>query len=57
MFLIIEWDKCEEDSDKYPEHVLNYCKKDYQQSYKNQNGVEQTIDEVQRKFESQRKDH
>ena len=49
--------KCEEDTDKYLKHVLDYCKKDYQQANKKQNGVELTINEVQRKFESQRKDH
>ena len=55
MFYILERAKCEEDTDKYLEHVLDYCKKDYLQAYKKQNGVEVTIDEVQRKFESQRK--
>ena len=33
MFLILERAKCEEDTDKYLEHVLDYCKKDYQQAY------------------------
>ncbi len=56
IFYILERAKCEEDTDKYLEHVLEYCKKDYQQVYKKQNGVELTIDEVQRKFESQRKE-
>ena len=56
MFYILERAKCEEDTDKYLEHVLDYCKKDYLQAYKKQNGVELTIDEVQRKFESQRKE-
>tara|TARA_X000000368_G_scaffold333260_1_gene270543 strand:+ start:413 stop:637 length:225 start_codon:yes stop_codon:yes gene_type:complete len=57
MFLILERAKCEEDTDKYLEHVLDYCKKDYQQAYMKQNGIELTIDEVQRKFESQRKNN
>ena len=28
--------KCEKDTDKYLKHVLDYCKKDYQQAYKKQ---------------------
>ena len=56
MFYILERAKCEEDTDKYLKHVLDYCKKDYKQAYKKQNGVELTIDEVQRKFESQEKE-
>ena len=34
MFYILERAKCAEDTDKYLEHVLDYCKKDYQQAYK-----------------------
>jgi len=34
MFYILERAKSEEDTDKYLEHVLDYCKKDYQQAYK-----------------------
>ena len=34
MFYILERAKCEEDTDKYLEHVLDYCKKDYQEAYK-----------------------
>ena len=34
MFYILERAKCEENRDKYLEHVLDYCKKDYQQAYK-----------------------
>ena len=56
MFYILERAKCEEDTEKYLEHVLAYCKKDYQQAYKKQNRVELTIDEVQRKFQSQKKE-
>ena len=56
MFYILERAKCEEDTDKYLEHVLDYCKKDYLQAYKKQNGHELTNDEMQRKFESQRKE-
>jgi len=33
MFYILERAKCEEDTDKYLEHVLDYCKKDYQKAY------------------------
>ena len=57
MFYILERAKCEEDTNKYLEHVLDYCKKDYQQAYKKQNEVELTIDEVQRKFESQKREN
>ena len=56
MFYILERAQCEEDNDKYLEHVLDYCKKDYQQAYKKHNGAELTIDEAQRKFESQKKE-
>ena len=56
MFYILERAKCEEDTETYLEHVLAYCKKDYQQAYKKQNKVELTIDEVQRKFQSQKKE-
>ena len=34
MFDILERAKCEEEADKYLEHVLDYCKNDYQQAYK-----------------------
>ena len=34
MFYILERAKCEENTDKYLEHVLDYCKKDYLQAYK-----------------------
>ena len=46
--------KCEEDTDKYLKHVLDYCKKDYQQAYKKQNGVELTMDEIKHKYENKR---
>ena len=51
---ILERAKCEEDTDKYLEHVLDYCKKDYQQAYKKQHGVELTIDEIKHKYENER---
>ncbi len=54
MFYILERAKCEEGTDKYLEHVLDYCKKDYQQAYKKQTGIELTMDEVKRKYEHQR---
>ena len=57
IFYILERAKCEEDTNKYLEHVLDYCKKDYQQAYKKQNGVELTIDEMQRKFASQKREN
>ena len=34
MLYILKRAKSEEDTDKYLEHVLDYCKKDYQQAYK-----------------------
>ena len=54
MFYILERAKCEENTDKYLEHVLDYCKKDYQQAYKKQTGIELTMDEVKLKYEHQR---
>ena len=57
MFYFLERSKCEEDTDKYLEHVLDYCKKDYQQAHMKQNDIELTINEVQSKFERQKKDH
>ena len=56
MFYILERAKCEKDTEKYLEHSMDYCKKDYQKAYKKQNGIERTIDEMQRKFASQRKE-
>ena len=54
IFYIIERAKCEDNTDKYLEHVLDYCKKDYQQSYKKQNGIDLTKDEIQQKYENYR---
>ena len=54
MFYILERAKCEKDTDKYLEHVLDYCKKDYQQANKKQNGVELTMDEIKHKYENER---
>ena len=39
IFYILERAKCEEDTDKYLEHVLDYCKKDYQQAFKKINFI------------------
>ena len=55
LFFILERAKCEENTDKYLEHVLDYCKKDYKQAYKKQNGVDLTVNKVQRKFKSQKR--
>ena len=55
MFYILERAKCEVDTDKYLEHVVDYCKKDYQQAYKKQKGIKLTIDEIQHKYDNQRK--
>ena len=54
MFYILERVKCEEQTDKYLEHVLDYCKKDYQQAYKKKNEVELTMDEIKHKYENER---
>ena len=54
---ILERAKCEEDTDKYLEHILDYCKKDYQQAYKKQNGVELTMDEIKHKYENKRENN
>ena len=50
MFYILERANCEKEKDKYLQHVLNYCIKDYQQSYKKQNGSELTKNEIQQKL-------
>ena len=55
MFYILERAKSEEDADKYLEHILDYCKKDYQQAYKKQKGIKLTMDEIQQKYDNQRK--
>ena len=55
MFYIFERARCEEDPDKYLEHVIDYCKKDYQQAYKKLNGLELTMDEIKQKYEKERK--
>ena len=44
IFYILERAKCEEETDKYLEHVLDYCKKDYHKAFKQKNGVEPKID-------------
>jgi hypothetical protein len=56
MFFILERAKCEENTNKHLKHVLDYCMKDYQKAYMKQNGIELTIDDVKRKFESLRKE-
>ena len=57
MFYILERANCEEDTDKYLEHVFDYCKKDYQQAYKKLNGLELTMDEIKQKYENERKNN
>ena len=57
MFYILERARCEEDTDKYLEHVVDYCKKDYQQAYKKLNGLELTMDEIKQKYENERKNN
>ncbi len=55
MFYILERARCEEETDKYLEHVIDYCKKDYQQAYKKQNRLEITMDEIKQRYENERK--
>ena len=57
MFYILERARCEQDTDKYLEHVIDYCKKDYQQAYKKLNGLELTMDEIKQKYENERKNN
>ena len=57
MFYILERARCEEHPDEYLEHVIDYCKKDYQQAYKKLNGLELTMDEIKQKFENERKNN
>ena len=49
MFYILETVKREENTDKYLEHILDYCKKDYQQAYKKRTGIELSMDELKTK--------
>ena len=57
MFYILERARCEEDTDKYLEHVIDYCKKDYQHACKKLNGLELTMDEIKQKYENERKNN
>ena len=50
MFYTIERAKCEEDTDKYLDHVLDSFNKDY----KKQNGLKLTMDEINHKYENER---
>ena len=54
MFYILERAHCEEDTDKYLEHVIEYCKKDFQRAYKKQHGLELTMAEIKQKYENVR---
>ncbi len=48
---ILERPQCEEDTDKYLENVLDYCKKDYQEAaYKKRNEIDLTINEIKEKI-------
>ena len=46
MFYIFERAKFEKDTDKYLEHVLDYCKKDYQQACMRRKEIDLNIDEA-----------
>jgi len=50
IFYILERAKCAEDTNKYLEHVLDYCKKNYQQAYQRHTGIELKMDETKRKY-------
>tara|TARA_Y100001968_G_C19297962_1_gene687574 strand:- start:584 stop:787 length:204 start_codon:yes stop_codon:yes gene_type:complete len=50
IFYILKRAQCEEDTDKYLEYVLDYCKKDYKQAYEKQNGIELTMAELIQKY-------
>ena len=56
-FYILERAQCETDTDKYLQHVLDYCKKDYQKAYKKQNGLELTMNEIKHKYENKRENN
>ncbi len=57
MFYMLERARCEEDTDKYLEQVIDYCMKDYQQACKKLNGFELTMDEIKQKYENERKNN
>ena len=52
MFNILVRAMCEEDTENYLDHILDYCKKDYQQAYKKQTGIKLTIKEIKKKYEN-----
>ena len=54
-FYILERAKCEENTQKYLEHVLDYFKKDYEQGYKKKNGPKLTMDGIKHKYENTRR--
>ena len=54
MFYILERAQCEEDTDKYLDHALDYCKKTFQKAYKKQNGLELTMDEIKHKYKKKK---
>ena len=51
MFFILERAKYEVDTENHLEHVFDYCKK----GYKKQKGIKLTMDEIQYKYDNQRK--
>ena len=57
MFYILKRARYEEDTDKYLEHVVDYCKKDYQQACEKLNGLGLTMDEIKQKYENERKNN
>ena len=46
MFYILERAKCEEETDKYLEHVFDYCNMDYQKAYKKQIATNLSMAEI-----------
>ena len=55
MFYTLERAHCEEDAEKHLEHVIEYCKKDYQRADKKQH--ELTMHEIKQKYENVRKNN
>ena len=51
LFYIHERAKCVDAVDRYLEHVLEYCKKDYIQAWKKQMGMSKSMDDVEKEYE------
>ena len=51
LFYIHERAKCEDTVDRYLEHVLEYCKKDYIQAWEKRMGMKTSIEKVEKEYE------